>query len=112
VAAAKKLTPVPEPEPEPEKEKVFTFVAKEGDDREPIELPLEFDRPDFSDADDRVWLFDLREMPFHEQLWTWIRRAKLPRAVAHRIVRLPFGEQVKCVEGWLKAAQGVGAGES
>ena len=97
----------PEPEPPPQ----FEFIPAVGDDRSPIKLPLDFNKPDFDKPEDRIWLFDLADLPPHERMWVWLRRAQIPRFLAHRVVALPIEEQAKCIENWLRAAQGVGAGE-
>ena len=90
---------------------IFVFTPTIGDDRNDILLPLDFSKPDFNDPLDRIWLFDLGDLPPHERMWVWLRRAQVPRMTAHRVVALPLDEQVRCIENWLSAAQGVGAGE-
>lgn len=89
----------------------FVFTPSDGDDRSDIRLPLDFSKPDFNNPLDRIWLFDLGDLPPHERMWVWLRRAQVSRMTAHRVVALPLDEQVRCIETWLSAAQGVGAGE-
>src|SRR5215472_11861170 len=102
--AAPQEIPVVEPPPTGGLD-VFTYTTKAG---EAIELPLDFDRPDFvNSADDREWLWEQRRHPFHVQMWMWLDRAKVPETVQRQIVRLALEEQFDVFNQWFKEAQDV-----
>lgn len=110
VARAKKTAPV-KVSPNGDTPKTFTYTPK-GNSCEPIVLPVDgFELPSIGTPEDRVWLYDYNELPLHEQVWIWLRRANVDRAVAHRVVSLPMTEQFDMVNDWLKVKAGVSVGE-
>jgi hypothetical protein len=112
--ATKKTPPaehveLPKPEelasPYPKGTKLFTYKPKDGGD--PILLPLDgFERPD------KVWLFDLSELPVLSQTWSWLRRAKVPKSVQRQAQFLPDPEYFAMFDVWFAAMRaGATAGE-
>ncbi len=88
---------------------VFTYTP---DGATPIDLPLHgFELPSFDTPAGRVWLYDYNELPPHEQIWIWLRRANIARPVAHRVVELPPDMQLDVVSKWLQAKAGVSVPE-
>lgn len=82
----------------PEGTKLFSYTPKSGG--KPIQMPMEFDRPN------KVWLWELSQQPFLVQTWQWMDRANVPKQVQRRAVELPDDEYTDMFNEWFKAMGG------
>jgi hypothetical protein len=81
----------------PDGMKLWTYKSKGG---EIIELPLEFIKPD------KLWLWELKDLPFLSQTWAWLDRANVPKPVQRLCVSLPDDEYMDMFTEWFKAMGG------
>jgi hypothetical protein len=96
--AAEKLSPYPEGV------QYFSYQPKSGD--EPILLAINgFDPPD------KLWFFDVAQLPRLAQTWKWLDRARVPKDIQRQAQILPDGEYFEMFDQWfevMKAARGGG----
>lgn len=101
-AKAKPKAELPKPEapkefsPYPDGVQVFTYQPKDGS--EPILLAMNgFERPN------KLWFFDLAEMPRLAQTWAWMTAAGIPRAIQRQAQLLPDPEYFAMFDAWFNA---------
>jgi hypothetical protein len=90
--------------PYPEGVQYYSYQPKDGS--EPILLALNgFDPPD------KLWFFDLAQLPKLSQTWLWMERAGVPRAIQRQAQMLPDTEYFAMFDEWfeiMKAMRGAG----
>jgi hypothetical protein len=84
--------------PYPEGVEVFSYQPKDGS--EPILLAMNgFEQPD------KVWFFDLSELPRLAQTWKWMQQAKIPKSIQRRAQFLPDPEYFAMFDQWFEATR-------
>ena len=83
--------------------RVFSYKPKGGGD--PIELPLEFEKPGKS------WFWEHYDKGFMPQTFEWMKLAGVPRDVQRRLVDLPDDEYLDVFTKWFDAIGGGSPGE-
>ena len=82
--------------PYPKGVRVYAYQPKDGSD--PILLAMNgFDLPD------KVWHFDLAQLPILSQTWQWMERAKIPKDIQRRACALPDSEYFGMFDEWFDA---------
>lgn len=82
--------------PYPKGVKVYSYQPKDGS--EPILLAMNgFDLPD------KMWHFDLAQLPILTQTWRWMDRAKIPKDIQRQTQRLPDAEYFGMFDEWFDA---------
>lgn len=82
--------------PYPKGVAVFSYQPDAGSD--PIVLPLSgFDAPD------KLWHFDVAQLPILSQTWKWMERANVPKAIQRQAQLLPDAEYFKMFDQWFDA---------
>lgn len=88
--------------PYPDDVHYFAYHPRDGAD--PILLAIDgFDPPD------KLWLFDLAQLPILSQTWKWMERANVPKDVQRQAQSLPDDEYFTMFDEWfevMKAARG------
>lgn len=88
--------------PYPKEVRVYSYQPKDGSD--PILLAMNgFELPD------KVWHFDLAQLPILSQTWRWMERANIPKDIQRRAQMLPDAEYFGMFDEWfgaMKAQQG------
>ena len=73
--------------------KLFSYQPVGGG--EPILLPLDgFEQPD------KVWHFDVAQMPVLAQTWAWMNQANVPKVIQRQACSLPDAEYFKMFDEW------------
>lgn len=79
--------------PYPEGVQYYQYDPRDGS--APIYLALSgFDRPD------KVWFFDLAQLPRLAQTWAWMNHAKVPKAIQRQACSLPDAEYFAMFDEW------------
>lgn len=92
---------LPKPEdlpkgPYPKDVVVFTYQPEDG--REPILLAMNgFEQPD------KLWHFDVAQLPALAQTWKWMDRANIPKAIQRQALMLSDQEYFKMFDAWFDA---------
>lgn len=90
--------------PYPEGVQYFSYQPKDGS--APILLAINgFDPPD------KVWHFDIAQLPVLTQTWKWMDKAKVPKHIQRQAQMLPDAEYFKMFDEWfevMKALRGGG----
>lgn len=82
--------------PYPKGVRVFSYQPKDGS--EPILLAMNgFETPD------KLWHFDVAQLPILSQTWKWMERAKIPKAIQRQAQMLPDPEYFKMFDQWFNA---------
>lgn len=91
--------------PYPEGVNFFSYQPKAGGD--PILLAINgFESPD------KLWHFDVAQLPILSQTWKWMERANIPKAIQRQAQALPDGEYFKMFDEWfeiMRVARGIAA---
>lgn len=82
----------------PEGTKLFSYTPKGGG--KPIQFPTEFEKPD------KLWLWELTQLPFLSQTFAWMDRAGVPKEIQRVAVSLPDDEYPELFTSWFKAMGG------
>jgi len=90
---------LPKPEqvksPYPVGVQFFSYQPKDGSD--PILLAINgFDNPD------KLWFFDLAQLPKLSQTWRWMDKAGVPKAIQRRAQSLPDEEYFGMLDEWFE----------
>ena len=108
-AAAKEGPPLPDPDtaekqakqpagPYPKDVMVYAYQPKDGG--EPILLAMNgFESPD------KLWLFDIAQLPVLAQTWAWMKRANIPTEIQRQAQRLPDAEYFAMFDEWFAAVK-------
>lgn len=89
VAVPQKRSPYPD--------HVQTFAYQPEAGGEPILLPLNgFEQPD------KVWHFDVAQMPPLAQTWAWMRKVGVPKDIQRRACALPDPEYFAMFDKWFE----------
>jgi hypothetical protein len=100
-ATAAKLDALPTPDeaekqaksPYPDTVRVYAYQPKGGG--EPILLALNgFEVPD------KLWHFDVAQLPLLSQTWKWMDRANIPKAIQRQALSLPDKEYFEMFDEW------------
>jgi hypothetical protein len=54
------------------------------------------------DPPDKLWFFDLAQLPKLSQTWLWMDRAKVPKAIQRQAQMLPDAEYFKMFDEWFE----------
>lgn len=74
---------------------VQTYAYQPKDGGEPILLALDgFDPPD------KLWHFDVAQLPVLSQTWKWMERARVPKSVQRQAQMLPDVEYFHMFDEW------------
>lgn len=85
--------------PYPEGVDVFTYQPDGGG--EPILLAINgYERPD------KLWLFDISQLPVLNQTWQWMNRANIPKQIQRQAQMLPDAEYFRMFTAWFEAMKG------
>lgn len=81
--------------PYPKGVQYYSYQPKQGG--KPILLALDgFDPPD------KLWFFDLAQLPKLSQTWLWMDRAKVPKDIQRQAQMLPDGEYFAMFDEWFE----------
>jgi hypothetical protein len=79
--------------PYPKEVQFFSYQPKDGS--EPILLALNgFEAPD------KLWLFDISQLPWLTQTWRWMTRANIPKSIQRQAQKLSDEEYFKMFDEW------------
>jgi hypothetical protein len=81
--------------PYPEGVHVFSYQPKDGS--EPILLAL-----DGFEVPDKLWHFDMAQLPILSQTWAWMRKANIPKEIQRRAQMLPDPEYFDMFDEWFE----------
>jgi hypothetical protein len=90
------------PSPYPKDVKVWTYQP-DDEKAAPILLPLSGFSPG-----DKLWHFDLAQLPILAQTWKWMERANVPKGIQRQAQMLSDAEYFKMFNAWfevIKVAQ-------
>lgn len=91
--------------PYPEGVNFFMYTPKSGG--EPILLAIDgFDQPD------KMWHFDVAQLPILSQTWKWMEKANVPKHIQRQAQALPDVEYFKMFDEWfevMRIARGISA---
>jgi hypothetical protein len=77
---------------------VLVFEYQPNDGSDPIPLAMNgFKTPD------KVWHFDVAQMPILSQTWEWMKRANIPKDIQRRAQMLPDAEYFGMFDKWFDA---------
>lgn len=80
----------------PKGTELFTYKPKDGG--KAILLPLNgFERPD------KLWHFDVAQLPILNQTWAWMDRAGVPKIIQRQTQMLPDAEYFEMYNAWFDA---------
>lgn len=101
---------IPKVDEMPSDPKTFTYTTKSG---ETISLPLDFDLPDLTNPDDRVWLYvDMAEATGTTPIKLWFDRAGVPTETRRKFYASDPDEWEDIISQWVSArTDGVDLGE-
>lgn len=81
------------PNPYPEAVQVYAYQPKDGST--PILLAL-----DGFDVPDKLWHFDIAQLPLLAQTWKWMERANIPKSVQRQALSLSDSEYFEMFDEW------------
>jgi hypothetical protein len=82
--------------PYPKGVRVFSYQPKDGS--EPILLAMNgYEQPD------KVWHFDVAQLPILSQTWKWMDRANIPKDIQRQAQSLPDAEYFEMFNKWFEA---------
>lgn len=82
--------------PYPKGVRVYAYKPKDGS--EPILLALNgFEPPD------KLWHFDVAQLPLLSQTWKWLERANIPKDIQRQAQMLPDPEYFDMFDEWFGA---------
>jgi hypothetical protein len=90
--------------PYPADVQVYAYQPKDGS--EPILLALNGFTPP-----DKLWHFDVAQLPPLTQTWKWLERAKVPKEIQRQAQMLPDAEYFEMFDEWfevMKKLRGAG----
>jgi hypothetical protein len=82
--------------PYPKTVRVYSYQPKGGGD--PILLAM-----DGFEVPDKLWHFDIAQLPLLNQTWRWMDRAKIPKAIQRQTQMLPDKEYFEMFDEWFEA---------
>lgn len=91
-------TPTQAKSPYPNSVQAYAYQPKDGS--EPILLPLNGFTPP-----DKLWHFDIAQLPPLAQTWKWMDRANVPKDIQRQAQMLPDAEYFEMFDEWFSVMQ-------
>ena len=87
----------------PEGVQTFSYQPKDGS--APLVLALNGYEPP-----DKLWLFDMAQLPRLAQTWRWMDRVNIPKQVQRQAQMLPDAEYFEMFDAWFEAMKNAAGG--